>query len=432
MPNSAGDLSSRSGPTRYNHGDMRACSSFLLALLVALSGAPARAADPLAEIYAGEVRSSVESLIDQYRRERRFSTVDFPMSPQAFDVFRRATVDGLVAALGMEQWVVREPQGKRSPIAGLYRDRLLRRFVHDGVSMEAHVIEIVPTGDQVPAVLCLPEGSGPRPGVACYPGHGPNGLRDLVLDESSYQRAIATQLAKAGFVSIAIEKIDSGYLAREAPSGVDEKEITSFRLGLGSYTRAVQLMATVAAAEILASHPRTDESQIGATGVSLGGWLAIQTALLSDRIRAVAEYGTKTVFLGEETKPEDFGGVTDMCHVIPGTFALGDRNILMLAYAPRPLLSGHGGPERPFVAWAVCAVLPRCSQRTVRRTGQVRRVPLPHTRERACHARADGHRLLPRNAWRVTGSTEACAPRSAARRTPALSSCSRTTGSARR
>ena len=87
-------------------------------------------------------------------------------------------------------------------------------------------------------------------------------------------------------------------------------------------------MATVAAAEILAAHPRVDETRIGATGVSLGGWLAMQTALLSDRIKAVAEYGTKTVYLGDDVRPQDYTGVNDIRHIIPGTFHLGDRNML--------------------------------------------------------------------------------------------------------
>ncbi len=333
----------RSG--RYNLLSPMSLPRTLLSLIIAASAAvAAEPADPLAEVYAGEVRSSVESLIEQYRRTRRYETGDFPMPPEAFRRFRGEMVGGFVSALGMEDWQVRNPRGKRSAISGLYRDRVVKRFVHDGVEMEAHVIEILPTGDQVPAVLCLPPGYRTRPGVACYPGHGQHGLRDLVFDQDSYQRAIAARLAREGFVSIAVEKIDTGYLSRTAPSGLDEKEITTFRLGLGSHTRAIQLMAAVAAAEILAAHPRTDEARIGATGVSLGGWLAAQTALLSDRIRAVAEYGTKTVFLGEETTPEEFAGVGDICHIIPGTFALGDRNLLMLAYAPRPLLSGHGGP----------------------------------------------------------------------------------------
>jgi hypothetical protein len=166
-----------------------------------------------------------------------------------------------------------------------------------------------------------------------------------VFGRDSYQKAIAVRLAEAGFVTVAVEKVDSGYLSRTAPSGVDEEEITTFRLGLGKdTTRAIQLKATLAATEILATHPRVDETRLGATGVSLGGWLAIQTALLSDRIGAVAEYSTKTVFLGDDMKVDEFNGVGDLCHIVPRTFQLGDRNILMFPYAPRPLLSGHGGP----------------------------------------------------------------------------------------
>ena len=162
---------------------------------------------------------------------------------------------------------VRKPApGKRSPIAGKFKDRIVKRLtLENGVEIEAHVIEIIATGDQVPVVLCLPRAEGKaedesdnrRPGVVCCPGHSNHALRDLVFDRDSYQRAIAVRLAEAGFAAVAIEKVDSGYLSRNAPSGVDEQAITTFRLGLGTdTTRAVQLMATLAATEILALHPR--------------------------------------------------------------------------------------------------------------------------------------------------------------------------------
>ena len=178
-----------------------------------------------------------------------------------------------------------------------------------------------------------------------WPLHPHHPLHDLAFGEDSYQKAIAARLARAGFASVAVEKVDSGYLSLESPAGVDEKELASFRMGMGTPIRAVQLMATIAAVEILAAHPRVDETRMGATGVSLGGWLAVQTALLNDRIQAVAEYGTKTVFLGDDISPADFAGVADVCHIIPDTFLLGDRNILMFPFAPKPLLSGHGGPK---------------------------------------------------------------------------------------
>lgn len=314
-----------------------------------------RPSDPLAEVYAEALPSAVESLMAQFRRERKYKVSDFPLEPDAFRKFQDDVVSGWTSALGLEDWVVRDvAPGKHSPLADRFTDRVVKRLTLDsGVLIEAHVVTIPATGDQIPVVLCLPpdkENTGnsqddQRPGIVCCPGHSRHALRGLVFDRNSYQKAIAVRLAEAGFVTVAIEKIDCGYLSRTTPSGVNEEAITTFRLGLGKdTTRSVQLMGILAASELLALHPQVDETRIGATGVSLGGWLSIQTALLSDRIKAVAEYATKTVFLGDDIKPDEFNGVGDLCHIVPGSFQLGDRNILMFPYAPRPLLSGHGGP----------------------------------------------------------------------------------------
>ncbi len=286
----------------------------------------------------------MEALIGEFRALRKYKASDFPLEPERFAEFRREIVSEFERALGLEDWAVRSPEGKRSPISHLFSDRAVARIRQGGVEMEAHVIKLGDTGLEVPAVICLPPGNGPYPAVAALPGHGEHPLHDLVLGEESYQRGICARLARAGFASVAVEKVDSGYLSRDGWAGVDEREIAGFRLAMGSPVRAVQLMATLAAVEMLAAHPRVDAARMGATGVSLGGWLAIQTALLNDRIRAVAEYSTKTVYLSDETGPGDFSGATDLCHVIPGSFRLGDRNLLMIPFAPRPLLSGHGGP----------------------------------------------------------------------------------------
>jgi hypothetical protein len=257
--------------------------SLLLALVIAgfpspLTPLALQAADnpkdPLAEIYAAELPSSVEFLMAQFRRERKYQASDFPMEPEAFRRFQEDVISGWTSSLGLEDWVVRNPTpGKRSPIADKFKDRIVKHLtLESGVAIEAHVIEILATGDQIPVVICLPpakdKGEEPLPGVVCCPGHSNNALRDLVFDPKSYQRAIAVRLAEAGLAAVAIEKVDSGYLSRSAPSGVDEEAITTFRLGLGTdTTRAVQLMATLAATEILATHePRGG----GCTGVRLG------------------------------------------------------------------------------------------------------------------------------------------------------------------
>ena len=72
----------------------------------------------------------------------------------------------------------------------------------------------------------------------------------------------------------------------------------------------------------------------------------MQAALLSDRVAAVADFGRKTVFLPEDTPPEELVEIRDKCHILPGMFAVGDRNLLLLAYAPRPMLAGHGRKDR--------------------------------------------------------------------------------------
>ena len=38
--------------------------------------------DPLADVYAKEIPSAVESLIAQFRRERKYKVSDFPLKPE--------------------------------------------------------------------------------------------------------------------------------------------------------------------------------------------------------------------------------------------------------------------------------------------------------------------------------------------------------------
>ncbi len=272
-------------------------------------------------------------------RDRKYSDGDFPMPAAAFAGFRDDVATSLVRALGLDGWVVRGTRKSTSPIASRFADRTLATIEQHGVRMEVHTLELVESSLRVPMVVCLPDGTDPRPGIVVLSGHSTHGLRDLVLDLDSYQRGIATRLAQAGFVAAAVEKVDSGYLARAFGAGSDEDALSAALLGLGTTIRAEQLRAALAASEVLARHPRVDRTKLGATGVSLGGWLAIQTALLDDRISAVADFGRKT--LGPLAADAGAQPI-DACHVLPGLLTLGDRNLFPLAYAPRPLLAGHG------------------------------------------------------------------------------------------
>ena len=306
----------------------------------------AQSDDPLLPILGPELRPTVETLLENYRAGRPYQLDEFPLPPQRFAKFRDDVVARLTKSLDLERWVVRDDPGKANTKPHLFRDRLLKKIRRHGIDMEVHLIELLETGDKIPAVICLPNTTEPRPAVAVFSGHSKNGLHDLVVNLDSYQSGVAVRLAQSGFVSIAVEKLDAGYLSRTAPTGVDEEPIAMWRLGMTKVTRSVQLMASIAALEMLAAHPRVDETRIGTTGVSLGGWLAVQAALLSDRVTAVADFGRKTVFIPEDASAEEFAAVRDECHIMPGMFEIGDRNLILLAYAPRPLLAGHGRKDK--------------------------------------------------------------------------------------
>ncbi len=298
--------------------------------------------DPLYDCLAPELTSMVDVVLHRYRGGRKYPESRFPLPSAAFAAFRQEAVARLTETLHMQDWVVRGPAGKQSPLADRFHDRVLKVIHRDGVSMELHVVRIGGSGLVVPMVVCLPPGSQRAPGVCVFSGHTQHGLRDLTWDRNSYQQGMAVRLAQNGFVTIAVEKIDSGYLSRDGRRGTDEKEVTTTWLHWGQVTRAHQLQACLAASEILAVHPRVDEDRIGATGVSLGGWLSVQTALLSDRIGAVADFGRKTLAVPPGITSDEFAGQRDLCHILPGMLALCDRNVLALAYCPRPLLAGHG------------------------------------------------------------------------------------------
>ncbi|MCY4588880.1 MAG: acetylxylan esterase [Bryobacterales bacterium] len=323
---------------------MRASLLFVAVCALTASAAPVPppADDPLRPILEPLLQPTVTTLVENYRARRPYQPDDFPLAPDRFAGFRAELLQRLTESLDLRPWTVSDPKGKANVKPHLFRDRLLGKIRYHGIEMEVHLIELPETGDRIPAVICLPDASGPRPAVAVFSGHSKNGLHDLIVNLDSYQSGVAVRLARAGFVSISVEKLDTGYLSHTAPSGVDEQPIASWRLGMDKVTRSVQLMASIAALEMLAAHPRVDETRIGATGVSLGGWLAVQAALLSDRVAAVADFGRKTVFIPEDASPADFTDVRDKCHILPGMFEIGDRNLIPLAYAPRPMLAGHG------------------------------------------------------------------------------------------
>lgn len=309
------------------------------------SGSPS---DPLAPILKPYLKPTVAVLLDHYRTKRKYVNSDFPMPKDKFMNFKKEVRVELADTLGITDWVVRSPAGKKSPISEQFEDRLIKTISLHGVTIELHTVTLLPTGLVVPMAVCLPNTSETQsvPGVCVFSGHTTHGLNDLVVNLESYQQGVAVRLAQAGFASIAVEKIDTGYLSRNGTKGNDENAAATLMLSWGSILRSHQLRACLAATEILAGHDRVDETRIGATGVSLGGWLTVQTAMLNDRITAVADFGMKTRSISAEINPKQYKGQRDLCHIIPGMLSLSDRNLMPVVLAPTPMLAGHGRKDK--------------------------------------------------------------------------------------
>ncbi|MGI9427071.1 MAG: dienelactone hydrolase family protein, partial [Bythopirellula sp.] len=307
-----------------------------------------QAEDPLAPVLEPHLQPAIDVFLNHYSTGRKYVNSDFPLTKHRFTAFKEEIASALARTLEMESWVVRGSEEKKSELARRFKTRLVKTLTLHGVSVELHVVRLEPTGLEVPMALCLPAElvDLPVPGVCVFSGHTNHGLHDLVVDLDSYQQGLAIRLAQAGLVSIAVEKIDAGYLSRQGSDGNDEQAAATLMLSWGSYLRSHQLRACLAATEILANHPRVDETRIGAAGVSLGGWLAVQTAMLNQRIVAVADFGRKTRSVPMDQQPEQYRGQSDLCHILPGMLRLSDRNLLPVALAPLPMLAGHGRQDQ--------------------------------------------------------------------------------------
>ena len=137
----------------------------------------------------------------------------------------------------------------------------------------------------VEAVLAIPEGSGPFPGIVLYHGY------NWAFDNNKHD---TVNFALKGYAVLQMlcrgqqgDSVDSVVSSNGHPAGWMAKGILSPR---EYYYRAVYMDA-VRALEVLASMKEVDRSRIGVTGGSQGGALTLAAAALSDIPKlAVAEY----------------------------------------------------------------------------------------------------------------------------------------------
>lgn len=202
-------------------------------------------------------------------------------------------------------------------------------------------------GTRIPAVLQRLSGAvGKLPAVLLIPGHtkpDESGIVQLVSDESAYQHAAATALARAGFITLTFELRGFGALGQTLNT---EHRLVAYNALLeGSFYKRVVLTDARYALALLLESEFVDSERVGVAGASFGGELAVTLAALSDRLSAIYFSG-----FGGSTGPYRYvaGNRNDQphyCHIIPGAKSMMRREDMILLLAPRPALGNRGERE---------------------------------------------------------------------------------------
>ena len=242
--------------------------------------------DPIGRALYGKIPAYAENTVERYKRFRKYSTDDFPMKAEKYATYReeirQALVDSMTGPDGKgEDWLVIDASQRGSHILEKFDVEPIEAVGVHGSTVELYKMTIHDTGDVVPFGICAPENL-PAPAVILFSGHtAEGGLRELFVDPHSYQKAMALRLCEQGFVTLALEKPDSGvstmhfqhkgerWVREDEPGGGadDELETASTFLAIGDYLiPGRQLMANIAALEFLAADKRVDHTRIGAAG----------------------------------------------------------------------------------------------------------------------------------------------------------------------
>jgi dienelactone hydrolase len=215
--------------------------------------------------------------------------------------------------------------------------RVVGRLPGDGFRAEKVIYESRPN-HHVTAVLYLPDGKPPFPGVLVPCGHSANGKA-----AEPYQRACIL-LAKNGLAALCYDPIGQGERSqildatgKPALAG-NTSEHTMVGVGallVGRNTATYRIWDGIRSLDYLASRPDIDPARLGCTGNSGGGTLTAYLMALDDRIVAAAPscYLTSLERLFATIGPQDAE------QNITGQVAFGMEHADYLTLrAPRPTL----------------------------------------------------------------------------------------------
>lgn len=168
--------------------------------------------------------------------------------------------------------------------------RVVGKAQRDGYRIERVIYESRPQ-HHVTAVLYLPDGTPPFPGVLVPCGHSDNGKA-----AEAYQR-VCILMAKNGLAVLCYDPIGQGeriqLLNREGKPAIGGSTSEHTMAGVGALlvgwsTATYRIWDGIRSLDYLASRPEIDPKRLGCTGNSGGGTLTAYLMALDDRIFAAA------------------------------------------------------------------------------------------------------------------------------------------------
>lgn len=208
------------------------------------------------------------------RREAEYEKVK---TPEQLTAYQQRLRQFFVSALGGFP--------ERAPL----NPRVLSKQQFDGYRLEKVIYESQPR-HYVTAVLYLPEGKPPYPGVLVPCGHSGNGK-----GAETYQR-VCILLARNGLAALCYDPIDQGERyqlldAKGKPVVGGTTGHTLINVGsilLGHNTATFRIWDGMRSLDYLASRPEVDPKRLGCTGNSGGGTLTSYLMALDGRIEVAA------------------------------------------------------------------------------------------------------------------------------------------------
>ncbi len=258
------------------------------------------------------------------------STAALDLRSQAYELIKTED-DALAYQRKMKEFFVERLGGfpERTPL-NAYR---VARYERDGYVVEKIVFESRPNF-HVTALLFLPRGQGPFPGILVPCGHSAEGKAAI-----AYQR-VSALLARHGMAALCYDPLGQGerhqVLLESGQTSSPHHNILGVScIPLGTNFAQFRIWDGMRALDYLASRPEVDPTRLGCTGNSGGGTLTCYLMALDDRIACAAPscYVTSMRSLLQFNGPQDaeqniFGQVS---------FGLTHAEYTMMR-APRPTL----------------------------------------------------------------------------------------------